>query len=61
MAENFSTRLTAAEARAKASECREMAGHASKPAHRTMLNHMAETWDRIADDADHVGRNNGSH
>jgi hypothetical protein len=40
-------RLTAAEAQAKAIECREMAKRALNPEHRTMLEHMAETWERI--------------
>ena len=41
-------RLTAADARDKASECREMARRAQKPEHRLMLEDMAETWDRLA-------------
>ena len=41
-------RLTASEAEAKVKECREMAQRASNPEHRTMLTHMAETWERIA-------------
>jgi hypothetical protein len=32
---------------AKVLECREMALTAAKPEHRTMLEHMAETWQRI--------------
>jgi hypothetical protein len=40
-------RLTAEEARAKAIECREMATRAIKSEHRTMLEHIAETWERI--------------
>jgi hypothetical protein len=40
--------LTAAEAHAKAQECREMAERAQLEERRTMLNHMSETWDRIA-------------
>ena len=42
-------RLTPTEARAKARECREMAKVAHDQAHRVMLNHIAETWDRIAE------------
>jgi hypothetical protein len=30
--------------------CREMAQAAIKPEHRTMLEHMAETWQRICED-----------
>ena len=41
-------RLTAAEARDKVTECRDMAARATNPEHRIMLEHMAETWDRIA-------------
>jgi hypothetical protein len=40
--------LTAADAQAKATDCRQMAEHALKPEHRTMLEHMAETWERLA-------------
>ena len=41
-------RLTPEEATFKAFECREMAKRADSEAHRTMLEHMAATWDRIA-------------
>jgi hypothetical protein len=41
-------RLTAADARDKASECRDMARRVQKPEHRVMLEDMAETWDRLA-------------
>jgi hypothetical protein len=41
-------RLTAADARDKASECRDMALRAQKREHRVMLEDMAETWDRLA-------------
>ena len=41
-------RLTAEEAKAKISECRSLAQRATNPEHRTMLDHMAETWERIA-------------
>ena len=40
--------LTANEARAKAQECRDLAKRAKLADHRIMLEHMAETWDRIA-------------
>lgn len=43
-------RLSAAECKAKAHDYREMARVAQKPEHRIMLEHMAETWDRIAAD-----------
>ena len=48
MAQESSERLTAAEARAKAAECRELAQQANYPEHRLMLEHIAETWERIA-------------
>jgi hypothetical protein len=48
MAEHGSTRLTATEAEAKAAECLALARRAAKPEHRIMLEHMAETWERIA-------------
>jgi hypothetical protein len=35
------------ECHAKVGECREMAKRASNPSHRIMLEHMAETWERI--------------
>jgi len=41
-------RLTAEEARAKVRECREMAARAIYSEHRIMLEHMPETWERIA-------------
>jgi hypothetical protein len=41
-------RLTADEAKAKITECRELAKRATRPEHRVMLEHMAETWERIA-------------
>ena len=41
-------RLTAADAQAKATECRELARYTNIQENRIMLIHMAETWDRIA-------------
>lgn len=38
---------TLEECHTKATECREMAKRAGDPSHRIMLNHMAETWERI--------------
>jgi hypothetical protein len=35
---------------AKADECREIARVADRQEHRTMLEHIAGTWDRIAAD-----------
>jgi hypothetical protein len=43
-------RLTAEEAKFKALECREMAKTADRLAHRIMLEHMAQTWERIANE-----------
>ena len=39
--------LTFDECKAKAEECRDMARRAEKPEQRTMLEHMAETWERL--------------
>jgi hypothetical protein len=41
-------RLTAADARDKASECRDLARRAQRPEHRVMLEDMAATWERLA-------------
>ena len=48
VAESSTRRLTAEDARNKSAECREMAKRAVRPEHRVMLEHMADTWDRIA-------------
>ena len=40
--------LSTVEARAKAQECRDLSERAQMAEHRVMLEHMAETWDRIA-------------
>ena len=42
----------AAEYRKRAEECVEIAQTVRSPAQRTMLLHIAETWLRLADDAD---------
>ena len=44
------TRLTLEECHAKVSECREMARRAYISEHRVMLEHMAQTWERICED-----------
>ena len=36
--------------RVKAAECEEMAKQATRPDHRVMLKHMAETWTKICAD-----------
>ena len=41
-------RLNADEATAKAAECRDDAKRAKLSEHRIMLEHMAQTWERIA-------------
>jgi hypothetical protein len=38
----------AQEARAKAAECRDQAKRSKRRDHHIMLEHMAQTWDRIA-------------
>ena len=48
-------RVSAAECRKKAEECRKLARVVDKPQHRVMLEHMAETWERLA-----AGVTNGS-
>ena len=40
----------AIEAKLKAHECRELAKRATKDSHRVMLEQMAETWERIANE-----------
>jgi hypothetical protein len=40
--------LDAESCRAKAAECRALAQAARQQSHRTMLLHMADTWDRVA-------------
>lgn len=47
MADDAPKRLTTDEARAKATECRDMATRTKIVSHQVMLIHMAETWDRI--------------
>lgn len=44
-----SNRMTIEAARAKAEECRELARQSRIYAHKVMLEHMADTWTRIAD------------
>jgi hypothetical protein len=44
-------RLTSVQSRAKADECRDLARVATKPEHSIMLRHIAETWERIAQEA----------
>jgi hypothetical protein len=41
-------RLSSEQCKEKAEECRGQARLSSNPAHRTMLEHMASTWERIA-------------
>jgi hypothetical protein len=36
---------------AKAKECRDLARAAAKKQHRVMLDHIAETWERLAEAA----------
>jgi hypothetical protein len=48
MVQQNPARLTVEDARNKGAECRDLARQTSKPAHRLMLEHMAETWDRVA-------------
>jgi hypothetical protein len=47
-------RLTIEECHTKVAECREMTKRAQKPEHRVMLEHMAETWERICEDMKNI-------
>ena len=51
-------RLTPDQCRAKATECLEMAAFARDTSHKIMLQHMAETWERIANDVSAHQQNN---
>jgi hypothetical protein len=44
--------LTAASCREQAKQCRELAEHEMSLPHRTMLEHIGATWERIASDID---------
>ena len=46
--------MTAERAREKVAECTDMADHSRVIAHQIMLRHMAETWERIAKDIEHL-------
>ena len=46
-------RLSAEECRKQAQVCRKMAVAATVQAHGVMLEHMAETWERLAVDLQH--------
>ena len=48
MANDAVRRISPHEAQAKAAECLAMSRRAAKPEHRTMLEHMAETWQFLA-------------
>ena len=50
MSPNSPTKLTADDARQKVVDCLEMAKIAHDTSHQIMLEHMAETWERIARD-----------
>jgi hypothetical protein len=41
------TRLTCEQCEAKAKECRDLARRTPKAEYRTMLEQMAQTWDRV--------------
>jgi hypothetical protein len=44
--------LTAKSTREQAASCRRLAEKVMTPAHRVMLEHIADTWDRIGADID---------
>ena len=47
--------LSAKNCRQQATNCRKLAEQVMTPAHRIMLEHIADTWDRIAGDIDKKG------
>jgi hypothetical protein len=50
-------RLTLEQCHAKAAECRDLSERARKPSHRVMLEHMAETWERICEEMKNTAAN----
>jgi len=44
-------RLSKEQCLAKAKECRDLARAATQTQHRVMLDHIAETWERLAETA----------
>ena len=50
-------RLTLEQCYAKAAECRDLSERARKPSHRVMLEHMAETWERICEEMKNTAAN----
>ena len=56
MSETKPTRLTNLDCIVKAEECRRMARLAFSNQHRSALNQMAETWERIGTDIETRGR-----
>ena len=48
MAEAVTKRVDADECQKNADECRALARAVKDPSHRTMLEHMANTWERLA-------------
>jgi hypothetical protein len=50
-------RMSSEDARDKVVECVELAAHARDTSHKIMLQHMAETWERIARDIDQTKGN----
>ena len=51
----------AADYRKRAEECLEIAQTVSAASQRTMLKHIAETWLRLAKDAEGSAATNGKH
>ncbi len=48
MIDNRAERVDAEQCQQKADQCRALAHDAKDPSHRIMLEHMAETWERMA-------------
>ena len=54
MAKHKHPQLTSDQAREKAAESLELAKHARSTFHQIMLQHIAETWERIARHIDYM-------
>jgi hypothetical protein len=50
MAEPKQPELTTEQCESQAQRCRVLAEQAMQPPHRVMLEHIADTWERIASD-----------
>lgn len=60
MAKMVKPKLTIEQCADQASQCRELALQLMSPPHRITLEHIADTWDRIARDIHHRSSENPS-